>query len=62
MIFEFPTHNGKKQVEKCDLFWGNLFWDNAPAISSKFKRHEYLENVNFEGTSNVISISIPFRC
>ena len=41
----------KKQVEKCDLFW-----DNAPTSSAKFKYHKYLENVSFEGTSNAVSI------
>ena len=44
------------EVETCDLFWGNLFLDNAPTSSAKFKHHKYLENVNFEWTSNVVSI------
>ena len=56
MMFDFPAHNGKKQVENCDLFWGKLFWDNAPTSSAKFKHNKYSENVNFEVTGNVVSI------
>ena len=55
MMFEFPAY-GTKQVEKSDLFWGDVFWDSTPNRSTKFKHHEYLENVNFEETNNAVSI------
>ena len=40
-----------KQSEKSDLFW-----DNTPTRGAKFKHHRYSENVNFEETSNFVSI------
>ena len=40
-----------KQVKE-----SNLFWDNAPTKSGKFKHLKYYENVNFAGTNSVDSI------
>ena len=57
MMFEFPAMDtlayNTKQAKKSDLFW-----DTAPTRSAKFKHHKYSENVNFEETSNNVSILV----
>ena len=42
-----------KQAEKSDLFW-----DTAPTRSANFKHPKYFEIVNFEETSNIVSILV----
>ena len=55
MIFEFPAY-GTKQVEKSNIFWGNLFWDTARNRSAKFKHHKKSENFKFEETNNTVLV------
>ena len=56
MMFEFGATGRSvisKEIASKEITLFNLFFS---IVSGKFKHHKYLENINFEGTSYIVSI------